>query len=58
MLRIDFTTRFAKKLGSTFISLLDIDVLAQLTKAYSPKLSTDSASLSSMYLQASFAAIL
>jgi len=58
MLRTEVTTRLAKKFGSTLINLLDIEVLAQLSKAYSPKLSTDSANLSSMYLQASFAAIL
>lgn len=58
MLRTELTTRLAKKLGSTLINLLDIEVLAQLSRASSPKLSTDSASLSSMYRQASLAAIL
>lgn len=52
------TTRFEKKVGSALMSLLDIDVLAQLVKASSPRLSTVTASLSSMYLQAYLAAIL
>jgi hypothetical protein len=40
------------------INLEDIEVLAQLSKAYSPKLSTVTESLSSIYLQAYLAAIL
>ena len=52
------TTRLAKKWGSALISLLDIDVLAQFKSASSPRLSTETASLSSINLQASLAAIL
>ena len=55
---MDSTTRFAKKLGSAFINLLDIEVFAQFRRAYSPILSTETASLSSIYLHASLAAIL
>jgi hypothetical protein len=58
MALIELTTRLAKKTGSALMSLLDMDVLAQLSKAYSPKLSTVTANLSSMYLHASLAAIL
>ena len=58
MLLIDSTTKLAKNLGSALMSLLDIDVLAQFNKAYYPKLSTETANLSSMYLQDSRAAIL
>ena len=50
------TTRFAKNSGSALISLLDMDILAQLIKASSPKLSTLTANLSSMYLHAYLAA--
>jgi hypothetical protein len=38
MALIESTTKLAKKSGSALISLLDIDVLAQLIKASSPKL--------------------
>jgi hypothetical protein len=55
---IALTTKFAKKLKSALISLLDIDVFAQFTNASSPRLSTVTASLSSMYRHASRAAIL
>ena len=55
---IEFTTRFAKKTGSALINLLDIDVFAALRRASSPRLSTVTASLSSIYLHASLAAIL
>lgn len=55
---IEFTTRLEKKVGSALINLLDMEVLAQLFKASSPKLSTVTANLSSMYLHASLAAIL
>jgi len=55
---IELTTRLEKNVGSALISLLDIEVLAQLFKASSPRLSTVTASLSSMYLHASLAAIL
>lgn len=43
---MDSTTKFAKKTGSALISLLDMDVFAQLIKAYSPRVSTDTANLS------------
>ena len=55
---IDSTTKLEKKVGSALISLLDMDVFAQFLKAYSPIFSTETESLSSMYLHASLAAIL
>lgn len=55
---IESTTKLAKNYGSALISFDDIDVLAQLIRASSPKLSTVTASLSSIYLQAYLAAIL
>lgn len=55
---MELTTRLAKKLGSALMSLLDMDVLAQFSSASSPRVSTLTASLSSMYRQDSLAAIL
>ena len=55
---IESTTSLAKKVGSALINLLDIEVLAQFTNASSPRLSTDTANLSSIYLVAYLAAIL
>jgi len=55
---IESTTKPAKNSGSALINLEDIEVLAQLSKAYSPKLSTVTESLSSIYRQAYLAAIL
>jgi hypothetical protein len=55
---IDSTTKLAKNYGSALMSFDDMDVLAQLSKASSPRLSTVTANLSSMYLQPSLAAIL
>lgn len=52
------TTKLAKNYGSALISFDDIDVLAQLIKASSPRLSTVTASLSSIYRHAYLAAIL
>ena len=52
------TTKFAKNSGSALMSFDDIEVLAQFNKASSPMLSTLTASLSSIYLQAYLAAIL
>ena len=52
------TTKPAKKLASALMSLLDMEVLAQLRRASLPSESTGTASLSSMYLHASLAAIL
>lgn len=52
------TTNPAKKLASALINLLDIEVLAQLSRASIPSESTGTASLSSIYLHASLAAIL
>lgn len=43
---IDYTTKLAKNYGSALINFDDIDVLAQLSKAYSPRLYTVTANLS------------
>lgn len=43
---IDSTTKLAKNSGSALISFEDIEVLAQLRRASSPRLSTVTASLS------------
>jgi len=43
---IDYTTKLAKNTGSALISFEDIEVLAQLSKAYYPKLYTVTANLS------------
>jgi hypothetical protein len=42
------TTRFPKKVGSALMSLLDMEVCAQLRRAFSPRESTLTASLSWM----------
>lgn len=46
MALIELTTKEAKKLGSALINLLDMEVLAQLRSASSPRLSTVTANLS------------
>jgi hypothetical protein len=58
MALIELTTKLAKKFGSALINLLDIEVFAQLRSASSPRLSTDTANLSSINLHAYLAAIL
>lgn len=55
---IDYTTKLAKNSGSALMSFDDIEVLAQFNKASSPRLSTVTESLSSIYLHAYLAAIL
>lgn len=52
------TTNEEKKLESALINLLDIEVLAQFIRASSPKLSTLTDNLSSIYRQHYLAAIL
>lgn len=56
MILMALTTKLAKKTGSALINLLDMDVLAQFKRASSPRDSTVTASLSSMYLHAYLAA--
>jgi hypothetical protein len=43
---IDYTTKFAKNVGSALINFDDMEVLAQFRSAYSPKLYTVTANLS------------